>query len=106
MLEPPSKQKSNFAFLNGLINWTSTYSDESALSDIAIPYGKHYLQSITPIMKQRLPTQTTTRNLLQQKRRKVAWFVHKCRLPLVQTKVVDDLQRAIPVDVYGPYGLW
>ena len=32
----------------------------------------------------------------------LAWFLSECRLPLAQSKVVVELQKEIPVDVYGP----
>jgi hypothetical protein len=79
LLNPPDRFQPNLFFPNGLINWTSTYSIDTSVSDIAIPYGKYHVMSHLGIRESSLPIGTTIgSDLLSYKRQIVAWFVLQC----------------------------
>ncbi|KAK2139758.1 hypothetical protein LSH36_1630g00000 [Paralvinella palmiformis] len=100
LLDAPQRFKSDLSFLGGLINWTSSYNDDVVVSDIAIPYGRYHMK-VTSFNMSLLSTETTTvRSYF--KRRMVAWIVSECRLPRSQSEVINQLQKLIPVDVFGP----
>ncbi|KAK2140457.1 hypothetical protein LSH36_1346g00008, partial [Paralvinella palmiformis] len=102
LLDAPQRFKSDLSFLGGLINWTSSYNDDVVVSDIAIPYGRYHMK-VESLNMSLLSTETTTvGSLLYFKRRMVAWIVSECRLPRSQSEVINQLQKLIPVDVFGP----
>ena len=102
LLDAPQRFKSDLSFLGGLINWTSSYNDDVVVSDIAIPYGRYHMK-VASLNMSLLSTETrTVGSLLYFKRRMVAWIVSECRLPRSQSEVINQLQKLIPVDVFGP----
>jgi len=103
LLHPLVDFRPDLSPLSGLINWTSTYSDDRELSDLPIRYGMYHIKP-QPVNKWPLspPEIIAPYTPSSHKRRMVAWFVPECRLPLSQTRIVEQLQRRIPVDLYGP----
>lgn len=44
------------------------------------------------------------RNMVQNKKKLVAWFVSNCKTPSAREKYVAELQKYVQVDVYGACG--
>ena len=84
---------------NGYINWTATYRRDST---IVAPYEKFSLfpnASIVARLNKKQP-----RNVASGKTKMAAIFVSNCGSQNGRLDTVRELQRYIPVDVYGQCG--
>jgi len=90
LLEHPYHQWNDLRPFNGFFNLTMTYRRDS---DIFLPYGMtekgKSKADVTPVKKQR---------------KLVAWFVSNCQSHSKREDYVKELQKYIPVDVYGQCG--
>jgi len=99
----------NFHRLNGIFNRTMSYRSDS---DVTVRHG-----TFVPITKETwFPRQLTrwvdahdsveTRNYAEGKKRLVSWFASSryCKSQSGREKFVTELQKYIPVDVYGYCG--
>uniref|UniRef100_A0A8D8PUS8 Fucosyltransferase n=1 Tax=Cacopsylla melanoneura TaxID=428564 RepID=A0A8D8PUS8_9HEMI len=79
------------------INWTATYRVDS---DIVTPYEKWVYYD------ERHKTDVKNRevNFAAGKTRQVAWFVSNCNAPNNRLQYAKELQKYIPVDIYGGCG--
>ncbi|KAK2142858.1 hypothetical protein LSH36_905g00000 [Paralvinella palmiformis] len=125
MTQPPDQVRGNLSTLNGLVNWTSTYSNAS---DIQRPFGiyRSYDErenslgteweqiilkwtvddknaSATTNVGRKPPrdAQRWNSSLLTTKSRLVAMFTDDCKLPPHHKAYVDQLAKHIRVDLYG-----
>ena len=86
----------NYSRFSGFFNWTMTYKRDS---DVFAPYGS-FNQSSQP---------TTVESILKRVRglpkpKLVAWVVSNCKTPSKREDFVSDLQKHIPVDIFGKCG--
>lgn len=98
LLESPYHTDINLTLFNGIFNWTSTYSSES---DIPSPYGSFRYFSPDEYGNH------SSLNVYEQypgKTRTAAWFVTNCKAHNGRQEYVEDLQKYVPVDVYGNCG--
>ncbi|XP_013417007.1 alpha-(1,3)-fucosyltransferase C [Lingula anatina] len=77
----------------GVFNWTMTYRADS---DFIANYSE-----VKPITT---PRKRNYSAIMSLKSKKVAWFVSNCNTPGKREKYVKELQRYIPVDIYGACG--
>ncbi|XP_013397115.1 glycoprotein 3-alpha-L-fucosyltransferase A-like [Lingula anatina] len=77
----------------GMFNWTITFRRDST---IFFPYG-YALKRSTPLTKNYTITALNKTKL-------VAWMVSKCVTRSQRERYVSELQKYIPVDVYGACG--
>jgi alpha-1,3-fucosyltransferase len=75
------------------INWTVTYRRDS---DIFAPYGKIVDRNAGDIWMQNVS--------FERKSKMIAWFVSNCNVPSGRLEYVHELQKYIPVDIYGKCG--
>lgn len=87
----------NISSVNGLINWTATYRTDST---VHAPYNEH--QSHGPGDAPR--SFQDLRSVVNSKTKLVAWFASNCGSKNGRLKYVQELQKYIPVDVYGHCG--
>ena len=83
----------NISIVNGLINWTATYRLDST---IYTPYDEY--------VKERKLSHYPTFNVYTSKTKLVAWFVTNCGSKNGRLKYAQELQKYIPVDIYGLCG--
>ena len=74
-----------------VFNWTQTYRTDS---EIFSPYGSLVVRS-TPSLKNHT-------EIVRRKRRAVAWSVSNCRTQSRREQYVQELQKYIDVDIFGP----
>ncbi|GAU93793.1 hypothetical protein RvY_05678 [Ramazzottius varieornatus] len=99
MLEPAQIMTENrdrawFGRLNGQFNLTMTYRLDS---DVPIGYGK-----LRPFYADEDPQ--IYKDFGESKKYMVAWFVSNCRAKSGRLEYVKELQKHIPVDIYGDCG--
>ena len=107
MLQPPDMLHTNLSMLNGLINWTSTYS---SVSDIPVPFGSYniYPKEIASKRTEAIQASWSNNNLtkhmsvLQNKSELVAMFTKHCTLPTEHKRYIHELRKHVPVHLYGP----
>ncbi|XP_013385387.1 alpha-(1,3)-fucosyltransferase C-like [Lingula anatina] len=90
----------NFKLLsewNGLFNWTMTYTKDS---DIYSPYAQVMSNDG---YTSRLPREQIL-SIARKKSKLVAWMVSHCSTQSRREEYVKELQKYIPVDVYGKCG--
>ncbi|XP_013385385.1 alpha-(1,3)-fucosyltransferase C [Lingula anatina] len=84
---------------NGLFNWTMTYTKES---DIYSPYARlvhnERGSSVSVLSKER------SLLIAKKKSKLVAWMASHCPTSSRREEYVEQLQKYIPVDVYGKCG--
>lgn len=90
--------------MNNLFNWTVTYRQDS---DIVFTYGRvqHLPHRNSPVHF--IPAKDTSAysTLSKQKnKRLVAWFASNCNTASKRESYVKELQKYIPVDIYGKCG--
>ncbi|XP_055865351.1 alpha-(1,3)-fucosyltransferase C-like [Biomphalaria glabrata] len=98
--EPPSHLRAQFvedrnSFWNSQFNLTATYRTDS---DLFIPYG---MLQFKPVPLNKRPDYYS---IAQKKSKWVAWFVSSCRSPSKREIYVQQMQKIIPVDIYGRCG--
>lgn len=74
-------------------NWSMTYHEGS---DIYFPYGRVHQRILSP------PINYTS--IAKQERKPVVWFVSTCETQSRRGEYVEELQKYIPVDIYGECG--
>ncbi|XP_018336546.1 glycoprotein 3-alpha-L-fucosyltransferase A [Agrilus planipennis] len=86
---------SNFARLQGVINWTATYRMDS---DIVAPYEKwiYYDDNVKE--------KSQHKDYAANKTKKVAWFVSNCGAKNHRLAYATELSKYIQVDIYGACG--
>eukprot|EP00095_Tigriopus_kingsejongensis_P008950 maker-scaffold199_size265817-snap-gene-1.57 protein:Tk08950 transcript:maker-scaffold199_size265817-snap-gene-1.57-mRNA-1 annotation:"hypothetical protein DAPPUDRAFT_60476" len=90
---------------NNFFNWTMSYRADS---DIGRPYG--WFRPSQPLpsdaTQAQLITQSgrTHRHLAQGKTKLVAWFVSNCHTVSNREAYIKELQKQIPVDIFGRCG--
>lgn len=78
--------------LNGVFNWTATYRFDSEII-------------LTPLVKKfPTPKPALTKNYARGKSKMIAWFSSNCNTPSNREGFVRELQKSIPVDIYGSCG--
>lgn len=78
--------------LNGIFNWTATYRFDSEII-------------LTPrVKKLDVPKVASTKNYAKDKSKLIAWFVSNCETSGKRERFVKELQKNIPVDIYGSCG--
>lgn len=93
LLEHPYHQWNDLRFFNSFFNLTMSYRQDS---DIFMPYGR--------IEKGSSETDTRVVTPVNKQRKLVAWFVSNCQSHSKREEYVKELQKYIPVDVYGQCG--
>ena len=83
----------NFALFNGAFNATSTYR---TASEIPNPYGFY--------IKRTHALSTDISNINVKRPKLVAWFVSHCNVQSKRDQFTKQLQKYIPVDIYGRCG--
>ncbi len=98
MLEPPGwSQNKNYVTWNGLFNWTMTYRLDS---DIQIEYG-----FVKKRKKKQIPmTFEIHQEMWKHKTSLAAIMVSNCNVQSKRMKYVEELQKYMPIDVYGKCG--
>ena len=110
MMEPPDMLQTNLSMLNGMMNWTSTYS---TMSDIPVPFGGYTPHQdvfktnvLEPHQSSGNSSETVTRNtnisILLNKSEIVAMFTKHCTLPTEHKQYIHELKKHVPVHLYGP----
>ncbi|KAJ9580040.1 hypothetical protein L9F63_004333, partial [Diploptera punctata] len=76
-----------------LINWTATYRSDS---DVPDPYGRwvYYNESVKEVTELK-------KNYAANKTKKVAWFVSNCNDHNGRLEFAYELQKHIPLDIFG-----
>ncbi|KFM64763.1 Glycoprotein 3-alpha-L-fucosyltransferase A, partial [Stegodyphus mimosarum] len=77
--------------LDGVFNWTATYRFDSEIL-------------LTPLVKKRSHPITDMTNYARNKKRMVVWLVSNCKTPSRREEYVAELQKYIPVHIYGSCG--
>ncbi|KAB7498608.1 Glycoprotein 3-alpha-L-fucosyltransferase A [Armadillidium nasatum] len=100
---PPHSSKTPQIF-EGVFNWTMTYRRDS---DIVNGYGDVYKKKDFAIEDfsnvERLSDSLDS--VMKTKTKMVAWFVSNCKTKSKRGEYAEELQRFIPVDIYGGCGL-
>ena len=95
-LESPVHDHLNYSRLSDFFNWTMTYRRDS---DVFAPYGSFIRRSeptnVEPILK---------RVSALPKPKLVAWVVSNCKTNSKREDYVSELQKHIPVDIFGQCG--
>lgn len=119
LLTEPPHLIPNLSFLDNAINWTISYRLDA---DINWPYG-YFIDRTTkervapdfhPKWRQYDPgnvhqgsflNQTRIRKIVAGKQKSAAWFVSNCNYTTSErSKLVKEMQKYIPVDIYGRCG--
>ncbi|XP_013395623.1 alpha-(1,3)-fucosyltransferase C [Lingula anatina] len=82
-----------YSFWQMGFNWTMTYRQDS---DIPIQYGS--------IMRREKPMKRDFVDVAKRKSKLVAWFTSHCQTFSRREDYVKELQKYIPVDIYGTCG--
>ncbi|CAH1801061.1 unnamed protein product [Owenia fusiformis] len=91
--EPPTiMNPKNTKQFNDVFNWTITYRSDS---DILNPYGQ--------LAKKKMDF-NLTKNFARGKDKLIAWFVSDCKTQSKREVIVRELQKHIPVDIFGACG--
>ena len=90
LMRPP------YPSIRGIFNLTVTHRLDS---DISIPYGRFENVNQHPQLGQSMPV-----NVAIGKSKLVAWAVSNCKTPSRREQYVAELQKYIPVDIYGKCG--
>ena len=90
LMRPP------YPSIRGIFNLTVTHRLDS---DISIPYGR--FENVNDHPKLAI---STPANVAIGKSKLVAWVVSKCKTPSRRELYVAELQKYIPVDIYGKCG--
>ena len=105
MLEPAqilsdNRDKHYFHHLNGQFNLTMTYRRDS---DIPIGYGiiRHYY---VDDVETATPTAVPYKDYAAGKTHLIAWFASNCGAKSGRFNYVKELQKYVPVDIYGDCG--
>ena len=85
-----SDYKFNSTEWRNKINWTMAYRSDS---DIWYPYGR--------ISQKEKSSKITFTEVTKTKTKLAAWFVSNCKTPSSREKYVQELNKTLPVDVYG-----
>ena len=94
LLENPHHQWNDLGQFDGFFNLTMTYRRDS---DVFMPYGKiENIDSSKSDFRAFVPGNKT--------RKPIAWFVSNCKSHSKREEYVNELQKYIPVDVYGQCG--
>lgn len=94
--EPPPYSYVNFVRYNGLFNATWSYNTKS---DIVSTYGRK------KAVKRDIPADEFTKtNYAAGKTKLIAWFVGRCQTQSKREAYAQNLQKHIPVDIYGRCG--
>ena len=89
----------NMSNLNSLINWTASYRKDST---VYTPYNEYTVHKAR--RKEIRSNQEDMEKIVLSKTKLVAWFVTNCGSKNGRLKYVQELQRYIPVDIYGLCG--
>ncbi|ODN00235.1 Alpha-(1,3)-fucosyltransferase C [Orchesella cincta] len=99
MMEAPVHTWINLKPFEGLFNWTMTYRRDS---DVYIPYGRLKTKQ-TEVGKYGTVDLNLTHSI--HGRKLAAWVVSNCRFqPSGREQYAHELQKYIPVDIYGQCG--
>lgn len=98
-MEPPHTTRVDLKPFNGLFNLSISYRPDSSFPN---PYGK--LRELTEEEKVGPATSDNHINYSAQKKHMAAWFVSDCNCPSSRGWFVQQLQKYIPVHVYGACG--
>lgn len=94
MLESPGwSQNLNYKSWRKMFNWTMTYRRDS---DIRLHYGQ-----VLPAERQKAAKKNSR---LLGKPKGIAWIVSNCNTASGRAEYVRELQKYIPVDIYGKCG--
>lgn len=98
-LEPPEldAENENLTQLAGVFNWTMNYRRDA---DVFAPFGRALLRKL-PLEQRQVAMH---RDYAQGKTKLVAWFVSHCVTPGRRENYVEELQRHLPVDIWGACG--
>ena len=110
-LESPNFTPNIFKGLSNVFNWTMTYRMDSDVysgydlvqSEETLSKFSHLAGSLANI-KTANRTPEIWRPLIQNKKKKVAWFVSHCWTASRREKFVSQLRQFIDVDIYGQCG--
>ncbi|KAB0805475.1 hypothetical protein PPYR_02445 [Photinus pyralis] len=92
-METPVTNTVNFKNFNSFYNWSMTYR---LGSDIINRYGEF----IEEKSNYTLPSV----QVIEKKTKLVAWFVSNCKTPSKREKLVEEMKKYLPVDIYGKCG--
>jgi hypothetical protein len=84
-----------FKKIESQINWTLSYRRDS---DIYVPYGQIVDREAGDVWVQNVS--------FERKSKMIAWFVSNCNAPSGRLEYAHELQKYIPVDIYGKCGLF
>ena len=100
-LEPPYHNRLNPKLLNGLVNWTATYRRDST---IALPYGTWQMLEANDDDDNRDDGNLSRQNYAVGRTKKVAMFVSNCNDRNGRLLYAEELNKTIPVHVFGRCG--
>ena len=89
----------NMSNLNRLINWTASYRMDST---VYTPYNEYRIHKVG--RRETDPNKDDMEKIVMSKTKLVAWFVTNCGSKNGRLNYVQELQRYIPVDIYGLCG--
>lgn len=89
--ESPPHTPDILKHMEGLFNWTATYRYDSEIL-------------LSPIPKKLDTEVSVPKHHNRYKKRMVAWLVSNCHTPSKREDFVKELQKSIPVDIYGYCG--
>jgi hypothetical protein len=98
MVESPSHTYLNYSPFNRKFNISMTYKKSSEIYLPFIVYEKTTTSTTTLTMPE------VPENYAAGKSRLVAWFVSHCPTAGLRERYVEELQKYIPVDIYGRCG--
>lgn len=96
--EPPAFfYPEQLKLLDNTFNLTITYQQDS---DVRIPYGKYWLLPGKALMRR------TKKKLdyMKGKKKLIAWMASNCKTSSRREEYVRQLQKYIPIDIYGKCG--
>ncbi|KAL7642686.1 UNVERIFIED_CONTAM: hypothetical protein RMT77_007251 [Armadillidium vulgare] len=101
--EPPLYSSKNPQHYEGIFNWTMTYRKDS---DIVASYGNVYKKAdfATENLNSIEKFSYSLDNVMKMKNKMVSWLVSNCNTPSKRGEYVRELQKFIPVDIYGRCG--
>ena len=91
--ESPAHTSPYVKQINGFFNFTAYYSYKS---DAVFAYGE--------CVKRQYPAVVTRRNHAENKTKFAMWMVSNCKTASNREKYVHELQKYIPIDIYGSCG--
>ncbi|XP_055943453.1 alpha-(1,3)-fucosyltransferase C-like [Argiope bruennichi] len=88
---PPHTPTNILEQMNGIFNWTATYRLDSDIN-------------LSPIVRKKKKGTKEVKYFIQNKKKMIAWLVSNCKTPSNREGYVLELQKTVPVDIFGTCG--